>query len=47
MMKEKKTKTKLEVAPPGFEPAPQLPSVREANLIQLGHANTTLINFKN
>ena len=36
-MKEKK----LEEAPPGFEPAPQLPPAQKAILIPLGHANST------
>ena len=46
-MKEKKQKKDLEVAPPGFEPAPQLPSAQKANLIPLGHVDTTLFNIKN
>ena len=36
-MKDKK----LEVAPPVFEPAPQLPPAQNAILIPLGHANST------
>ena len=41
---ENSQKTKLEVAPPGFEPAPQIPPVQKMRPPPLGHATTEQFN---